>query len=45
MKLSSETLGRIDKLRKELEKEYEIPYSREDLIETALTALEDVRNG
>lgn len=43
--LDPDTVKRIDKLRAEMEKEYGYPYSTTDLIENALTALEDVRGG
>jgi YbbR domain-containing protein len=43
--LAEDTIERIDALRVELEKEMGYSYTREELIDKALTALEDVRNG
>ncbi len=43
--LDEETTKRIDVLRVELEKEMGYSYTRDEIIEKALTAFEDVRNG
>lgn len=43
--LDEETTKRIDILRVELEKEMGYSYGREDIIEKALRAFEDVRSG
>ena len=43
--VSSKIIARIDKLRETLESEMELPYNREDVIQMALTAFEDVRSG
>jgi predicted DNA-binding protein len=43
--LDEETTKRIDVLRVELEKEMGYSYTRDEIIEKALTAFEDVRQG
>jgi len=43
--LDEETTKRIDALRKELETEMGYSYTRDEIIEKALTAFEDVRQG
>lgn len=43
--LSPEALRRIDNLRAELEEEMGMCWDRGDVIDSALTAFEDVRNG
>ncbi|MDD3071776.1 MAG: hypothetical protein PHX88_11350 [Methanoculleus horonobensis] len=45
VKLSGETMERIHRLRFEMSQEMDFAYGVEDLIDTALTALEDVRSG
>jgi len=45
VKLSAETMARIHNLRNEISEEMDFAYGVEDLINIALTALEDVRSG
>jgi len=43
--LSEDTIKRIDALKSELNKEFGFEGGREEVIEMALTAFEDVRGG
>lgn len=43
--LSDDVVERINKLKKELRKDFDRDYSVEDVIEKALQAFEDVRSG